>query len=93
LNPEPVQFAELGVDCQLGVNDEFLGKAAGAPFPKSDDTEDLVIPLIPVQLGIGVMSVEYGSSRRSRKTPTCDVIFKRLAVHSGLIGQATFDAA
>ena len=54
LNPQPVQLAELGIGRQLGVEDQLLGKAASPLLPELDEAEDLIIPLVLPQVGVGV---------------------------------------
>jgi hypothetical protein len=54
LNSHSVQFIELGIGRQLGVEDQLLRQAAGPLLPELDKAEDLIIALILSQFGIGI---------------------------------------
>ena len=54
LDPHPVQLVEVGVGRQLGVEDQFLGQAAGPLLPEVDEAEDLVVLLVLAQLAVGI---------------------------------------
>ena len=50
----PVQFVEIRISCQLGIEDQFLGKATGPLLPELDEAKDLIVLLVLAQLAVGV---------------------------------------
>src|SRR5208337_1350383 len=54
LNSQPIEFIELGVGRQLGIEDQFFGIPPGPLLPEPDETEDLVVLLVLAQFAVGV---------------------------------------
>ncbi len=54
LNSQPIEFIELGVGRQLGIEDQFFGIPPGPLLPEPDETEDLIVLLVFAQFAVGV---------------------------------------
>ena len=54
LNPQPVEFVELGVGRQLGIKNQFFRMPPGPFLPELDEVEYLIVLLILTQFTVGV---------------------------------------
>src|SRR5271157_1804452 len=54
LNPQPIEFIEIGIGRQLGVKDQFIGISPGPFLPEPDEAEDLIVLLVLAQFAVGV---------------------------------------
>ena len=73
LNPQPVEFVEVGVGRQLGIENQFFFRVSPRPFlPEPDEAEALIILLILTQFTIGVAKDTVSAScRRKARMPFC----------------------
>jgi hypothetical protein len=54
LNYQPIEFIEIGVGRQLGIEDQFFGILPGPFLPEPDETENLIVLLVLAQFAVGV---------------------------------------
>ena len=54
LNSQPIEFVEIGIGRQLGIEDQFFGIPSSPLLPELDEAEDLIVLLVLSQFAVGV---------------------------------------